>query len=363
VVAEAAGGPVWEYEKEDGNWEPYDATTNRLLEGSLSSGRANMVMNHGAYAVPGGYLVDFVKQAQTNRSTQESVKIRRHPPISPSNSPALTKVATAFSSKETENNQSNVLDQADVDKFKEVGTLTKWARVTEKLQPEETCPVCLCEFEAEDEDDEEGQGKGKEPAPEAEKEKQKKKAKDELIELEKNDVTVRLSQCHGHYFHRDCIVHCYKSGYLQCPICNVVYGVRIGTMPQGTMRVSTSGSNLSGFEDCGTIQIDYHFPSGTQGPEHPNPGLPYEGTSRTAYLPDNKEGREILALFEIAWERKLLFTVGRSVTTGQDNQVVWGGIHQKTSTSGGATSFGYPDPTYFDRVKAELAAKGVFLES
>jgi len=70
---------------------------------------------------------------------------------------------------------------------------------------------------------------------------------------------------------------------------------------------------------------------------------------RTAYLPDNKEGREILALFEIAWERKLLFTVGRSVTTGQDNQVVWGGIHQKTSTSGGATSFGYPDPTYFDR--------------
>lgn len=151
-----------------------------------------------------------MKQAQTNRSTQESVKIRRHPPISPSNCPALTKVATAFSSKETENNQSNVLDQADVgralqlaaplngpiftllflynaDKFKEVGTLTKWARVTEKLQPEETCPVCLCEFEAEDEDDEEGQGKGKEPAPEAEKEKQKKKAKDELIELEKND--------------------------------------------------------------------------------------------------------------------------------------------------------------------------------
>jgi hypothetical protein len=106
---------------------------------------------------------------------------------------------------------------------------------------------------------------------------------------------------------------------------------------------------------------------------------------RTAYLPDNKEGQEILKLFKIAWERRLLFTVGRSVTTGEDNQVVWGGVHQKTSTSGGATSFGYPDPTYFERgasrpricphptahpmllvsacaVKAELAAKGVLLD-
>ena len=72
-------------------------------------------------------------------------------------------------------------------------------------------------------------------------------------------------------------------------------------------------------------------------------------TNRTAYLPDNKEGQEILKLFKIAWERRLLFTVGRSVTTGEDNQVVWGGVHQKTCTSGGATSFGYPDPTYFER--------------
>jgi len=43
--------------------------------------------------------------------------------------------------------------------------------------------------------------------------------------------------------------------------------------------------------------------------------------------------------------------VGRSVTTGLDNQVVWNGIHHKTSMSGGAANFGYPDPTYFNRVK------------
>jgi deltex len=55
----------------------------------------------------------------------------------------------------------------------------------------------------------------------------------------------------------------------------------------------------------------------------------------------------------------LIFTVGKSVTTGLDNQVVWNGIHHKTNTSGGVGSFGYPDPTYFSRVKEELAAKGV----
>ncbi len=52
-------------------------------------------------------------------------------------------------------------------------------------------------------------------------------------------VVVRLSKCQGHYFHLGCIVHCYTSGYLQCPICGVVYGIRVGNMPEGTMSVDT----------------------------------------------------------------------------------------------------------------------------
>ena len=60
-----------------------------------------------------------------------------------------------------------------------------------------------------------------------------------------------------------------------------------------------------------------------------------------------------------AFDRKLIFTVGRSVTTGHDNRVVWNGIHHKTNLSGGSAYFGYPDDTYFDRVKLEMAAKGV----
>lgn len=74
---------------------------------------------------------------------------------------------------------------------------------------------------------------------------------------------------------------------------------------------------------------NYHFPSGTQGPEHPNPGMRYSGTSRVAYLPDNAEGREVLELLKKCFDKRLTFTVGRSITTGQDNCVVWNGIHHK----------------------------------
>jgi len=43
----------------------------------------------------------------------------------------------------------------------------------------------------------------------------------------------------------------------------------------------------------------------------------YQGTRRRAYIPDIPEGREVLALLVKAFERKLSFLVGTSVTTGQ----------------------------------------------
>ena len=89
------------------------------------------------------------------------------------------------------------------------------------------------------------------------------------------------------------------------------------------------------FADCGTITIGYYFPSGIQGPEHPNPGQRYDGTRRTAYLPDNREGNEVLHLLRRAFDARLVFTVGTSVTTGMQNQVTWNDIHHKTNVSGG----------------------------
>ena len=128
----------------------------------------------------------------------------------------------------------------------------------------------------------------------------------------------------------------------------------IGDQPPGNMNVYVNKAmNCDGYPDCGTIVIQYHMHSGKRG------DINFPGTSRSAYLPDNPEGNEVLKLLQEAFERKLIFTIGRSVTTGRDNQIVWNGIHHKTNTSGGSAYFGYPDPTYFDRVKLELAMKGV----
>ena len=81
--------------------------------------------------------------------------------------------------------------------------------------------------------------------------------------------------------------------------------------------------------------MGYYFPSGTQGQEHPNPSQRYDGTRRTGYFPDNREGNEVLQLLRRAFDAGLVFTVGTSVTTGMQNQVTWNDIHHKTSIYGG----------------------------
>ena len=60
-------------------------------------------------------------------------------------------------------------------------------------------------------------------------------------------------------------------------------------------------------------------------------------------------------LLIIAWERRLTFTVGRSVSTNVDNSVIWNEIHHKTGSPGHC----YPDPEYLDRVIEELESQGV----
>jgi len=170
---------------------------------------------------------------------------------------------------------------------------------------------------------------------------------------------VLFSKCKNHFYHKECAEHLVKNAKsVKCAICSSIYGILEGDMPNGTMNVYTdTRTRCAGYENCGTITISYHIPSGKKN------GIHYHGTSRTAYLPDNKEGREVLELLRKAFNRKLTFTVGTSVTTGQQNAVVWSGIHHKTSPVGGAACYGYPDPTYFNRVKEELAARGVLPDS
>ena len=64
--------------------------------------------------------------------------------------------------------------------------------------------------------------------------------------------------------------------------------------------------SVPGYEGCKTLQINYTIPNGVQGPEHPNPGQRYHGTSRTAYLPDTQEGREVLQVHTYTLMQSLL---------------------------------------------------------
>ncbi|XP_009676392.2 probable E3 ubiquitin-protein ligase DTX2 isoform X4 [Struthio camelus] len=180
----------------------------------------------------------------------------------------------------------------------------------------------------------------------------------------KPEMVGRLTNCQ-HSFHMLCVLAMYcngnKDGSLQCPSCKTIYGEKTGTQPKGKMEVSTFPQSLPGHKDCGTIQIVYHISRGIQGPEHPNPGMPYtaRGFPRYCYLPDSEKGRKVLELLKVAWKRRLIFTVGTSSTTGESNTVVWNEIHHKTEMDTNLSGHGYPDPNYLDNVLAELAAQGV----
>uniref|UniRef100_UPI0037E9525D E3 ubiquitin-protein ligase DTX3L-like n=1 Tax=Semicossyphus pulcher TaxID=241346 RepID=UPI0037E9525D len=162
-----------------------------------------------------------------------------------------------------------------------------------------------------------------------------------------------------HEFCEECLAQSVESLGPVCPVCKDVFGKKEGNQPEGRMTWKIDYISLPGFPRCGTITINYHISGGKQTEKHPNPGQRYEGIFREAYLPNNKEGKEVLHLLERAFEQKLTFTVGTSRTTGRENQVTWNDIHHKTSKTGGQQSFGYPDPGYLSRVREELKALGI----
>eukprot|EP00049_Salpingoeca_infusionum_P009076 m.150542 g.150542 ORF g.150542 m.150542 type:complete len:542 (+) comp14231_c0_seq1:162-1787(+) len=171
-----------------------------------------------------------------------------------------------------------------------------------------------------------------------------------------SDDWVSLATCVGqHPIHRGCLQASLMHS-IACPVCTIPAGPLLGPMPDGTMSVSF---NPRGELEGGVITISYAINSGTQDERHPHPGSSFSGTFRTALLPGTPMGFEALGMLQQAWDQRLLFRVGTSMTTGMTNTVIWNDIHHKTSLHGGATGHGYPDPTYLDRLMEEMAANGI----
>ena len=204
-----------------------------------------------------------------------------------------------------------------------------------------------------------------EPLIASNKDKDGSKDSQSLDETVGGGFVFKLNSC-LHVFHLCCAKAILDSNgnsdYFICPICTATSGIRVGNQPDnGTMRVTKEKTYLPGFEgsSIGTILVTYNFTGGIQGSNHPNPGQVYSASSfpRTAYFPDNEKGNEIVDLLRIAFDRRLVFTVGISITSGQSNVITWNGIHHKTSRHGGP--FGYPDDGYLDRVLAEIKEFGI----
>uniref|UniRef100_A0A4W5NJU2 E3 ubiquitin-protein ligase n=1 Tax=Hucho hucho TaxID=62062 RepID=A0A4W5NJU2_9TELE len=178
------------------------------------------------------------------------------------------------------------------------------------------------------------------------------------------DFIGRLAQC-GHQYHLQCLVAMYnngnKDGSLQCPTCKAIYGVKTGNQPPGKMEYHVIPHSLPGHPNCKTIRVIYNVLPGIQGPEHPNPGKPFtaRGFPRHCYLPDSEKGRKVLRLLLTAWDRRLVFSVGTSSTTGESDTVIWNEVHHKTEFGSNLTGHGYPDPSHLDNVLDELKAQGI----
>ncbi|KAJ6638327.1 Protein deltex [Pseudolycoriella hygida] len=183
---------------------------------------------------------------------------------------------------------------------------------------------------------------------------------EELRHIPQNPA-ISLSRCQ-HLMHLQCLNELIisqqdnaESMYIECPVCGIVYGEKIGNQPKGTMTWLVIPQSLPGHEGQNTIQIVYNIVSGIQNGEHPHPGRAFfaVGFPRTCYLPDCPLGRKVLRFLKIAFDRRLLFSIGRSATTGHEDVVIWNSVDHKTQFSM------FPDPTFLQRTMTQLVHLGV----
>merc|ERR1712154_184538 len=151
-----------------------------------------------------------------------------------------------------------------------------------------------------------------------------------------SEGVVSLTSC-GHSFHAACLTglveHQAGQRHVQCPNCQTIHGLKTGNMPTtGKMMYTRHSTSLPGYSDDGMIIIKYVFNNGVQDETHPNPGKPFyaKGFPRTAFLPGNRKGERVLKMLITAFQRGLTFTIGRSMSRGEDDCVTWNGIHHKT---------------------------------
>ena len=144
---------------------------------------------------------------------------------------------------------------------------------------DQTCPICCCDLY------EDIQNKSEEEI--------QKLGNEQRSLMAVIDVVI-MSKCKAHFFHAECLnSQLGDKQFLKCALCNYQYGHETGNQPNGTMTVQFNNNKLPGHEkdSVGTWNIHYSVQGGK------NEKGSFSGDSRSAYLPSNAEGDEVLALF------------------------------------------------------------------
>ncbi|NXL70204.1 DTX1 ligase, partial [Leptocoma aspasia] len=164
----------------------------------------------------------------------------------------------------------------------------------------------------------------------------------------KPELVGKLGKC-GHMYHLLCLLAMYNNGN------------KVSCTPG-------LAACRGGVASCGPRAGAESHPGGAEAV--PCPGEEVLGVLGGCASPCQLAGRcqmgeprpclpQVLKLLIVAWDRRLIFTIGTSNTTGESDTVVWNEIHHKTEFGSNLTGHGYPDPNYLDNVLAELLAQGV----
>ncbi|KAK2170392.1 hypothetical protein LSH36_3g23078 [Paralvinella palmiformis] len=323
-------GIIWEWEVKSGIWQSYNSDAAQQIESAFMKSNGSVTLN--TTGLP--YHVDLKSMKQINQVTGFVRSVQRRVLTIPytANS-GLSSTASRRQNHSPHRWLSNKRFKNECQTSKASDNVIDTFTSKVAKAKNEDCPIC-CD---------------KMTSPSG---------------YDYQDSTVlELSKC-KHQYHRACLLKMYEmgneNGSFQCPVCKCIYGTKVGNCPPGEIKVETIPTPLPGYPQCGTIIITYNISGGIQGPEHPNPGKPFtsQGFPRRGHLPDNSLGRKVSRLLQEAWKRRLTFTIGTSVTTGEQDTVVWNEIHHKTSMEN-ISGHGYPDPNYLDNVLEELKIHGV----
>lgn len=365
-AASATGGPAqWYYflhndpqgQLSDG-WYSYDANLTQTVEQLYQQNQAAVASRANRHLVPftasSGYQyeLDFQKMTQRNTQSGRERPIERTTDGLPPSSTAQagpTAPKRARRSRKSSRSSGSTITYTAPEKLHEV-------RVDESKVFVDVDPP-----------------KGKPKARKKDEKKQNSTEDEEddcalCLDILWNKSGCRVVALTGckHKYHYTCIQECLVKAGAKCPLCSKAIPQEQGSQTpkgkccSGTMTVSTDDhTHCESYEDVGTITISYQLHGGVQKEYHQNPGHAFSGASRTAYLPDNQEGKDLLERLKYSFLHGLNFMVGTSLTTAQPNVVTWASIHHKTSSYGGFSAFGFPDTTYFERCNDEMDSLSV----